>query len=38
MADILKRDKYERDLGIKAGILEGICIERGIILWEEGDN
>lgn len=38
MADILKRDKYERDLGIKAGILEGICIERGIKLWEEGDN
>ena len=38
MDDILERDKYERDLGIKAGILEGICIERGIKLWEEGDN
>ena len=38
MADILERDKYERDLGIKVGILEGICIERGIKLWEEGAN
>lgn len=38
MVDILERDKYERDLGVKVGILEGICIERGIKLWEEGAN
>ena len=39
MDDILERDKYERDLGVKAGILEGVCAERGIQLWEEGaDN
>lgn len=35
MADVLEREKYERDLGIRAGILEGVCIERGIKLWEE---
>ena len=39
MDDIIERDKYERDLGVKAGILEGICVERGIQLWNEGaDN
>ena len=39
MDDIIERDKYERDLGVKAGILEGICVERGIQLWKEGaDN
>ena len=38
MDDILERDKYERDLGVKAGILEGVCAERGIQLWEEGDD
>lgn len=39
MDDILERDKYEHDLGVKAGILEGVCAERGIQLWEEGaDN
>ena len=36
MDDIIERDKYERDLGVKAGILEGICVERGIQLWKEG--
>ena len=39
MDDIIERDKYERDLGVKAGILEGVCAERGIQLYEEGaDN
>ena len=32
--DIIERDKYERDLGVKADILEAICVERGIKLWE----
>lgn len=35
MADILEREKYEHYLGVKAGILEGLCVERGIPLWEE---
>ena len=34
MDDIIERDKYERDLGVKADILEAICVERGIKLWE----
>lgn len=38
MADVLEREKYERDLGIKARILEGLCVKRGIKLWEDGDN
>lgn len=37
MADILEQEKYERDLMVKADILECICMERGIKLWEE-DN
>ena len=36
--DIMEREKYERDLSIRAGILEGICTERGIPLWEDGDG
>lgn len=36
--DILEREKYERDLGVQQGILEGICRERGIPLWEEADG
>jgi hypothetical protein len=35
VVDIMEREKYERDLGVRAGILEGICAERGIRLWEE---
>lgn len=35
MSDILEQEKYERDIGVKSGILEGICAERGIKLWEE---
>ena len=38
VVDIMEREKYERDLGVRAGILEGICIERGIPLWEEADG
>lgn len=34
-ADIMEQEKYERDLGVKADILESICIERGIKIWEE---
>lgn len=36
MADILERERYEKDLSVKNGILEGICAERGISLFEEG--
>lgn len=35
MADILEQEKYERDLMVKSDILEGICMERGIKLWED---
>lgn len=38
MADILEQEKYERDLVVKADILEGICTERGIKLWEDNDG
>ena len=38
ISDILEREKYERDLGVQQGILEGICIERGIPLWEEAEG
>lgn len=38
MADVLEQEKYERDLGVKAGILEGLCAERGIQLWEGEEN
>lgn len=37
ISDILEREKYERDLGVRQGVLEGICIERGIQLWKDGD-
>ncbi|MGM9527903.1 MAG: hypothetical protein ACI3UZ_06125 [Oscillospiraceae bacterium] len=36
--DIMEQEKYERDLGVKADILESICVERGIKIWEEGDG
>ena len=35
MADIKERERYERDLGVRVGVLEGLCVERGIKLWEE---
>ena len=35
IADILEREKYERWLSIQSDMLEMICSERGIELWEE---
>jgi hypothetical protein len=35
IADILEREKYERWLSRKSDMLEEICRERGITLWEE---
>ena len=34
MQDILEREKYEIDLAVMESILERLCHERGIILWE----
>lgn len=34
-ADILKREKYERWLSRQSSMLEMICSERRIKLWEE---
>ena len=33
--DIREREKYEKWLGQKSDILEQLCIERGIKLWED---
>ena len=38
IADIREREKYEYDLGVITGILEGLCAKRGIKLWEDGDS
>lgn len=35
IADILEREKYERWLSTRSDMLENICSERGIELWEE---
>lgn len=35
IADILEREKYERWLSRRSDMLEKICSERGIELWEE---
>lgn len=35
IADILEREKYERWLSRQSNMLEEICHERGITLWEE---
>lgn len=35
IADILEREKYERWLSRQSDMLEAICSERGIVLWEE---
>lgn len=35
IADILEREKYEKWLSIQSDMLEMICSERGIKLWEE---
>lgn len=34
IADILEREKYEKELNRQADMLEYICTERGIKLWE----
>lgn len=35
MQDVLEREKYEKWLGEKADLLEMLCEERGIKLWED---
>lgn len=35
MSDIIERDKYEKYLCDEADVLEEICHERGIKLWED---
>lgn len=35
IVDILEREKYERWLSRQSDVLEMICSERGIELWEE---
>lgn len=35
IADILEREKYERWLSRQSDMLENICSERGIKLWEK---
>lgn len=35
MQDIIEREKFEKWLGQRADILEKICCERGIKLWED---
>lgn len=35
IADILEREKHERWLSRQSDMLEKICSERGIALWEE---
>lgn len=37
-ADIIEREKYERYLQRYSDMLEYICNERGIKLWEEHKN
>lgn len=35
MVDILEREKYEKWLDQRSDVLEMLCYERGIKLWEE---
>ena len=35
IADIREREKYERWLSRQSSMLENICSERGVKLWEE---
>ena len=35
MSDILEREKFEKWLGEKSDLLEKLCEERGIKLWED---
>ena len=36
--DIIEREKYEDYLCERADVLETVCQQRGIKLWEEKDN
>lgn len=38
IVDILEREKYEKWLSRRSDMLEGICQERGIKLWEESSQ
>lgn len=38
MADVLERERYEKDLLVQSRILEKLCIERGIKLWGAGEE
>lgn len=38
MQDVLEREKFEKWLRQKADLLEKLCEERGIKLWEEYRN
>lgn len=38
IADILEREKYEKWLSRRSNMLEMICSERGIKLWEESSQ
>ena len=35
MQDIIERERFEKWLGLKADLLELLCYERGIKLWDE---
>ena len=35
MSDILEREKFEKWLGQRADLIEMLCEERGIKLWEK---
>ena len=35
MQDVIEREKYEKWLCQKANLIEKLCYERGIKLWEE---
>lgn len=37
MVDILEREKFEKWLGEKSDLLEGLCMGRGIKLWLESE-
>ena len=38
MRDIEEQEKYEKYLCEKADVLENICTERGIVLWDEDEE
>lgn len=38
MRDIKKQEEYEKYLCEKADILENICVERGIGIWDEDEE